>query len=103
MPGSPPMRIVEPGTTPPPVTRSSSEMPLENRGASWVEPFNVSSLTMRPLLCRVTPDTGGGPASVSSTRVFQPSQAAHLPAQRVAVAPHAWQTERYFESLAMNH
>jgi hypothetical protein len=46
----------------------------------------------RPLDCRVMPEPGGGPASVSSTSEFHSPQAEHFPAQRAAVAPQAWQT-----------
>ena len=101
MPGSPPISIAEPGTMPPPVTRSSSAMPVEKRGASSVEPFRPSSATTRPFVCRVMPEPGGGPASVSSTSVFHSPQAGHLPAQRGAVAPQFWQTKVFLFGLAM--
>ncbi len=38
MPGSPPTRSAEPGTSPPPVTRSSSAMPVEMRGGGSPKP-----------------------------------------------------------------
>ena len=41
MPGSPPISSAEPGTMPPPVTRSSSAMPVEKRGASCVLPLSA--------------------------------------------------------------
>ena len=56
---------------------------------------------MRPLLCLVMPDPGGGPASVSSTSVFHSPHAEHLPDQRGDVAPHDWQTWRDLDDLAM--
>ena len=49
MPGSPPTSSAEPRTMPPPVTRSSSEMPDRMRGASSISPDSVVSATARPL------------------------------------------------------
>jgi hypothetical protein len=36
IPGSPPSSISEPGTTPPPSTRSNSPMPVDRRSLRWV-------------------------------------------------------------------
>ena len=49
MPGSPPTRIAEPRTKPPPVARSSSAMPDAMRGASSISPDSEVSATARPL------------------------------------------------------
>ena len=76
-------------------------MPVEKRGGASVEPFSVSSLTLRPLDFCVMPEPGGGPASVSSTIVFHSPHATHLPAQRDDVAPQDWQTWDDLEVLAM--
>ena len=48
MPGSPPSRITEPRTKPPPVTRSSSAMPEGRRGASLASPVSPSRGKTRP-------------------------------------------------------
>src|SRR5689334_12639865 len=86
MPGSPPTRSTEPRTKPPPVTRSSSPIPDERRGASWLLPDSVSSANCRPLrLERI--DTGTDVAPSSSESVFHSPQASHLPCQRLWAAP----------------
>ena len=85
MPGSPPMRITEPRTKPPPVTRSNSARPDGVRGASCVSPARPSSGNTRPFarLGRVaTGPASGCAAPVSSTTVFQPPQASQRPFQR---------------------
>src|SRR5262252_9894477 len=91
MPGSPPTRSTEPRTKPPPVTRSSSAIPEERRGASWLLPVSVSSANCRPLR-RERIDTGTAPES-SSASVFHSPQASHLPCQRLYAAPQFWQTK----------
>ena len=102
MPGSPPMSSADPGTMPPPVTRSSSATPVEKRGASRLVPLRLSSATTRPPLLRVSPEPGGAIASVSSRSVFHSPHAAHLPAQRGERAPQLWQTNVVLLALAMN-
>src|ERR1700704_2119722 len=101
MPGSPPTNSTEPLTKPPPVTRSSSAMPEERRGASWLLPVNDSSLNSRPLrLERIETGIVVAPVVSSSTSVFHSPQDSHLPCQRLCAAPQFWQTkERAF--LAM--
>src|ERR1044071_1839254 len=99
MPGSPPTKSTEPRTKPPPVTRSSSAMPEERRGASWLLPDSVSSWNCRPLrLERI--ETGTDVAPSSSASVFHSPQASHLPCQRLYAAPQFWQTKER-EDLAM--
>ncbi len=73
MPGSPPTSSTEPRTKPPPVTRSSSVMPEDRRGASWVFPDRLSSANVRPLrLERI--ETGTLPVVSSSASVFHSPQ-----------------------------
>src|SRR5437667_48257 len=36
MPGSPPIRIIDPGTSPPPRTKSNSGSPVRQRSSGWV-------------------------------------------------------------------
>src|SRR6476620_6738506 len=53
MPGSPPTRTAEPGTRPPPSTRSNSAMPVGSRGASRVSvcrPSKEAALRLPPLI-----------------------------------------------------
>src|SRR5215470_1645713 len=99
MPGSPPTRSTEPRTKPPPVTRSSSIIPEERRGASWLLPASDSSANCRPLrFDRI--ETGTAFAPSSSDSVFHSPQASHLPCQREYAAPQFWQTKES-EDLAI--
>src|SRR5215831_5683007 len=99
MPGSPPTSSTEPRTKPPPVTRSSSAIPDDSRGASWLLPDRLSSANVRPLrLERI--DTGTLPAVSSSASVFHSPQASHLPCQRLYAAPQFWQMKERVD-LAM--
>src|SRR6266851_2604618 len=94
MPGSPPTSSTEPRTKPPPVTRSSSAMPEDRRGASWLLPVRLSSTNLRPLRLERT-ETGIAVAPVvsSSESVFHSPQESHLPCQRLYAAPQFWQTK----------
>src|ERR671934_2330252 len=99
MPGSPPTSSTEPRTKPPPVTRSSSVIPDERRGASGLFPARLSSAKVRPLrLERI--DTGTLPVVSSSASVFHSPQDSHLPCQRLYAAPQFWQTKERVD-LAM--
>ena len=96
------MSMAEPGTMPPPVTRSSSALPVVKRGASAVLPESNSRVTTRPRVALVIPDPGAGPASVSSVIVFHSLQDAHLPDHRDDVAPQFWQTKTLRWALAIS-
>ena len=48
MPGSPPISVAEPGTKPPPATRSSSPMPVTMRCTASTRPRGPSSGNGRP-------------------------------------------------------
>src|SRR5215470_3583858 len=100
MPGSPPTSSTEPRTKPPPVTRSSSVMPEERRGASWLLPARLSSANVRPLRLART-DTGTLPLVSSSASVFHSPQPSHLPCQRLYAVPQFWQTKERVD-LAMD-
>src|SRR5882762_2368797 len=95
IPGSPPTRVTEPGTMPPPRTKSNSSRPVFQRCMlsdgmleSWTglgpgEPFPRSIFpTFRP--------------TASSTNVFHAPHASHLPAHFGCSAPQSVQrnTER---------
>src|SRR5438552_12212647 len=99
MPGSPPTSSTEPRTKPPPVTRSSSAIPEERRGASWLLPARLSSAKVRPLRFERI-DTGTLPVVSSSASVFHSPQDSHLPCQRLYAAPQFWQTKERVD-LAM--
>src|SRR6266849_228704 len=102
MPGSPPTSSTEPRTKPPPVTRSSSAMPEDRRGASWLLPVRLSSANLRPLRLERT-ETGIAVAPVvSSESVFHSPQESHLPCQRLYAAPQFWQTKDIVD-LAIEH
>src|SRR3954447_23777175 len=94
MPGSPPTSSTEPRTKPPPVTRSSSAMPEDRRGASWLLPVSDSSANVRPLrLERIDTGIEVAPVVSSSVSVFHSPQDSHLPCQRLNAAPQFWQTK----------
>src|SRR5690606_25279908 len=96
------MSRAEPGTIPPPVTRSSSVMPVGRRCTVWVDPESDSRATARPRDRPVRPVPGGDtPTSLSSTSVFHSSQLAHLPVQRLKTAPQFWQTNVALAGLAI--
>jgi hypothetical protein len=88
MPGSPPINTTDPGTTPPPSTRSSSPMPLEQRSSRAGATAVIGSG------CRAAPPPRaarapalGSTASRSSTSVFHSWQSGQRPSQRVCCAP----------------
>src|SRR6185437_4267073 len=99
MPGSPPTNSADPGTSPPPVTRSNSAMPVGRRWGAASSVFRSSRVILRPLTRRAAPEPRGG-AMPSSVMVFQPPQASHLPDHFAWVAPQDWQT-KLVEDLAM--
>src|SRR5215468_6130700 len=88
MPGSPPTSTAEPGTRPPPSTRSSSAMPVGSRGASRVSACRPSKAAARPLPPLMATSAGGPKGAVaSSMMLFHSPQTAHSPDQRVVTAP----------------
>src|SRR5437868_2652318 len=92
MPGSPPISTPEPGTKPPPATRSSSAMPLSMRGGAALSPLRPTRREARPLgrLAPLAPDSGVG--ADSSTIVFHSPQLSQRPAHFDETAPQDWQT-----------
>ncbi len=88
MPGSPPMRMTEPATSPPPRTRSNSEMPQGSRSSASPATSQMGT--------GATPDREGeGPFPLprtSSTRLFQAEQSGHLPSHLADWYPQLWQT-----------
>ncbi len=91
MPGSPPTRVAEPWTSPPPVTRSNSPMPEICRSSRSGAPDRAWKSILRPPLATLWGEVS---PSGSSTMVFQPPQPSHLPVQRPWTVPQLWQTKR---------
>src|SRR5882724_9612493 len=91
MPGSPPIRVTEPGTRPPPNTRSSSLEPVVTRDCSTMaSAASDEEASVRGTLM----DTGGFRvvvACTSATRVFHSPQPAHCPCHFGEEAPQFWQ------------
>src|SRR6201746_2499480 len=91
-PGSPPISSAEPGTMPPPVTRSNSATPVTRRGGASSSVLRSSSAKRRPLTRLVAPAPMGAGAP-SSVMVFHPPQDSHFPAHLELVVPQDWQTK----------
>ena len=101
MPGSPASRTIEPGTSPPPSTRSSSPMPVRRRFAC--SSGTSASGTTRPAsagaAARPAPLACGARSSAS---VDQASQPGHWPSQRGSLRPHSLQTKTVLGGRAMD-
>src|SRR5690242_20437361 len=90
IPGAPPSRTSEPGTSPPPSTRSSSTIEVLSR----VERSDLTSRSRtgfgparRPPAARLARAAG----AVISSSVFQAPQPEHCPVQVSAECPHSEQ------------
>ena len=99
-PGSPAIKIIEPGISPPPNTLSSSPEPVMKRGNSV-----KSTSAIRRGISKVVVNACELFLSVaivsSSTSVFHCPHIGHLPNHLTDVAPHSWQTYLIF-LFAMN-
>ncbi len=93
MPGSPPSSVTDPGTMPPPSTRSSSPIPVGCGRPIWV--------SMSPIWTGVdgandvSAGVASGGAASSSTSVFHAPHPEHWPAHLGCEVPHsmhAWMT-----------
>src|SRR5713226_6200799 len=91
IPGSPPIRVTEPGTRPPPNTRSSSAEPVVTRDCSTMaSAASDDEASVRGTLM----DTGGFRVVVgcsSATRVFHSPQPVHCPCHFGEETPQFWQ------------
>ncbi len=87
------MRMIDPGTKPPPSTRSTSPIPEVRRAASALVTLEIGETAATPAMARAAdgarPPVGRG-AAIVSTSVFQASQAGHWPAHFGELAPHCW-------------
>ncbi len=93
MPGSPPINTTEPGTRPPPSTRSSSLNPELKRGVSPVRtaPRRTTSADAEPVQPpRREPGRAVSPADSASA--FQAPQSGHCPDHLGWLPPHSPQT-----------
>ena len=91
IPGEPPSRTSEPGTRPPPSTRSSSPMPVLRRGARSAL-TSRSGTRPRHAARRAGAQRGRPPLGArSSTSVFQSPHDGHCPCHLGVCAPHAEQ------------
>ena len=97
-PGSPPIRSSDPGTMPPPRTRSSSARPVRRRSvgpsARCREGNRLGPPARRARAARVARAVRWRAVTTVSTRVFHAAHERHWPSQRGKSAPHAWQTNR---------
>src|SRR5690606_35014641 len=85
MPGSPPISTTDPGTTPPPSTRSSSAMPVRLR----LSREGSTSLSRRTAARAASSGVGG--AGASGTRLFHAWHDGQRPSHRGDSYPHCWQ------------
>ena len=91
MPGSPPTKIADAGTKPPPKTLSNSPTPLQVRGGGVSELLRSLNIIALP---RLAPnDFLAGPADrpLSSVIVSHAWHAAHWPAHLLVTAPQPLQ------------
>ena len=99
IPGSPPSKLTEPATNPPPRTRSNSTEPVENRatsGASIAESGNASTTLGRPAACEDNRTLAGTSSISTRSKASQVPQSGHFPAQVGCVDPHSVQRKVCF-------
>ena len=98
IPGSPPTSVREPGTIPPPSTRSSSPIPVGIRSSFPVE-ISVRCTGFLPAaLWLPSPWFPAGVLAAvgSSTNVFHSLHAGHWPIHFADSYPQFWQKRRFF-------
>ena len=93
MPGEPPISTREPGTMPPPRTRSSSLMPVRMR-ATWVASTCLSGKGVAAAVPFWRAFAGAVGSGAVSTSVFHSPQPGQRPVQAMATWPQVWQTCR---------
>ena len=92
MPGSPPSSTRDPLTSPPPSTRSSSEMPVRNRMSSLalMSPIWDTGAARFP---PVPPREAGADRGAACSKVFHWPQEGHFPSHLMLSYPHSRQTK----------
>ena len=100
MPGSPPMSTSDPGTTPPPSTRSNSSIPVVRRADTTVSmssysrgPAVAASEYRAPALADAAPAPAVAGTARSSTSEFHAPHSGQRPSHFCDCAPHSWQRE----------
>ena len=88
-PGSPPSSTSEPGTRPPPSTRSSSAMPVPMRAAALVSTDASGTTTPAAAPLRRAPLRASSDAGACSTSVAKAPQSGQRPSQRACSPPHS--------------
>jgi len=81
MPGSPPSRMSDPGTTPPPSTRSNSSMPVESRTPCDISTsaYNFAVDDVENCEKRLVAPAAAGVSARSSTSEFHAPHSAQRP------------------------
>src|SRR5690242_7089236 len=95
MPGEPPSRTTEPGTRPPPSTRSSSSMRVSRRSALGALTSRSGTGRGAAVACvRDGPPRRppGPPVRLTSASVFHSPQPGQRPVHASAEWPHSWHT-----------
>src|SRR5438477_687238 len=107
MPGSPPTRMTDPGTTPPPSTKSNSARPVFHRSTAPLPTSDsrTGGLSGADAVRRSDRPTVRRISSGSSTSVFHAPHASHRPAHLGCSAPQSVQrnTERPLGIRALGH
>src|SRR5918995_5762319 len=105
MPGSPPSSTREPGTIPPPSTRSSSPIPVARRAVSeyWTSAYSCAPVEPPGSVYRWLSPPPGAAGDVSGTRSstseFHAPHSAQRPIHFGDCPPHSWHTNRTFGSF----
>src|SRR5262245_5468930 len=90
MPGSPPSNTSDPGTSPPPSTRSNSLTPDDTRSDTTVSTSAYKCAPLPPSADTAAPFDATGIA-VSSTNEFHAPQSGQRPSHFGDCEPHCWQ------------
>src|SRR4051812_25184351 len=103
MPGSPPISTSDPGTTPPPSTRSNSSMPVERRAETSVSmssysrgPAVAASEYREVALAAPAPAPADAGTARSSTIESHAPHSMQRPVHFAVCAPHCWQLNTTF-------
>jgi hypothetical protein len=94
MPGSPPMRTIDPATSPPPSNLSNSDKPV--RSLSRRVDFTSESGCREVPAGRGCGDRVPVLGMISSAYVFHSPQEGQRPIHLLDLAPHCWQTNSVF-------
>src|SRR5689334_14865137 len=99
IPGSPPSSTSDPGTTPPPSTRSNSSMLVDKRAwfCSSMSAYNLAEPAADSAYrCSAVAAVIAAGCGRSSTNEFHAPQSLHLPSHFGDCEPHSWHTNTVF-------